>query len=98
MLLSHAFTLAGARSYIAALADNARTFDASVEYEHVLLQLDRIHGDNAPALHDVPTAEQQALYTAAEAAIEELVDHGADALRIELVLAMLGAAREKDEP
>ena len=40
MLLSHAVTLAEARSYLAALADNAHTFDASVEYEHVLLELD----------------------------------------------------------
>ena len=42
MLLAHAVTLAEARSYIAALADEAATFDGSVEYEHALLYLDLI--------------------------------------------------------
>ena len=32
MLLAHAITLAEARSYVAALADGAQSFDASVEY------------------------------------------------------------------
>ena len=48
MLLAHAVTLAEARSYIAALADEAATFDGSVEYEHALLYLDLIHGDDVP--------------------------------------------------
>ena len=98
MLLSHAVTLAEARSYIAALGDNARTFDASIEYERALLQLDWIHGDNVPALGAVPTSDRLVLFAAAEAAIEELVDHGVDALQVELVLSMLDAAREKDQP
>ena len=98
MLLSHAVTLAEARSYLAALADNARTFDASMEYERVLLQLDSLHGDAGPGLQDVPTTGREVLYACAEAAIEDLVDYGADALRIELVLAMLEAARDKDTP
>ena len=98
MLLAHAVTLAEARSYVAALADLSHTCDASVEYERVLLQLDWIHGDDSPALHDVLTDQRDVVYTVAEAAIEELLDHGVDALQVELVLDMLEAARDKDEP
>jgi hypothetical protein len=36
-----------AKSYLAALADRARRFDTTIEYERVLLQLDRLHGDSA---------------------------------------------------
>ena len=54
MLLAHAVTLAEARSYLAALADQALTFDASVEYERVLLQLDFLHGDFIPGISRVP--------------------------------------------
>ena len=57
MLLAHARALAEARSYLAALADTAGTFEASLEYDRVLLQLDAIHGDDTPALHDVPRAD-----------------------------------------
>jgi hypothetical protein len=99
MLLSHAIALAEARSYVAALADTAVTFEASVEYERVLLQLDWIHGDDVPGL-DAPdfTDDRNVLFSIAESAIEELVDFAVDALQIELVLAMLIAARELDEP
>ena len=98
MLLSHAVTLAEARSYVAALADNARTFDASVEYEHVLLELDTIHGGEVPPITEVPTVKRDVLYTVAEAAIEELVDHGVDGLQVELILARLEDARAMDRP
>jgi hypothetical protein len=98
MLLSHAVTLAEARSYVAALADNARTFDAAVEYEHVLLELDTIHGGEVPPVTEVLTDERDVLNTVAEAAIEELVEHGVDALQVELALAMLHDARELDQP
>ena len=50
MLLPHAQTLAQARSYVAALADQAHSIDASSAYEHVLIELDRIHGDESPGL------------------------------------------------
>lgn len=96
MLLAHAVTLAEARSYVAALADNARTFDASVEYEHVLLELDEIHGGDVPPTTEVLTDKSDVLYTVAEAAIEELVDHGVDALQVELILARLQDARALD--
>lgn len=97
MLLAHAVTLSEARSYVAALADNARTFDASVEYEHVLLELDTIHGE-VPPIAEVLTDKSDVLYTVAEAAIEELVEHGVDALQVELVLARLEDARALDRP
>ena len=100
MLLAHAVALAEARSYVAALADHACTFDASVEYERVLLQLDWIHGDDTPALDTTGlTDDRDVLFAVATSAIEELADcHGVDGLQIELVLDMLEAARDKDEP
>jgi hypothetical protein len=67
MLLSHAVTLAQARSYLAALADTAGTFEASLGYDRVLLQLDVIHGDDTPALCDVPGVDRDFLYVVAEA-------------------------------
>lgn len=96
MLLAHAVTLTEARSHVAALADLAGTFDACVEYERVLLQLDGIHGDDIPGLNPVRTDRRDVLFTLAEAAIETLVDHGVDALQVELVLAMLHAAHATD--
>lgn len=96
MLLAHAVTLAEARSYVAALADHALTFDASVEYEHVLLELDTIHGGEVPPTTEVLTDKSDVLYTVAEAAIEELVEHGVDALHVELILARLEDARALD--
>ena len=98
MLLAHALTLAEARSYVAALADNARTFDASVEYEHVLLELDTIHGGEVPPTTEVRTDRRDVLYTVAEASIEELVEHGVDGLQVQLVLARLEDARALDRP
>jgi len=99
MLLAHAVTLAEARSYVAALADLTRNFDASVEYERVLLQLDWIHGDEFPGLDTTGlTDDRDVLYAVAESAIEELADHGVDPLQVELVLDMLDAARAKDVP
>ena len=99
MLLSHAIALAEARSCLAALADTAVTFEASVEYERVLLQLDWIHGDDVPGLDPSGlTGDRDVLFSIAESAIDELVDYGIDALQIELMLAMLLAARELDQP
>jgi hypothetical protein len=99
MLPSHEIALTGARSCLAALADTAVTFEASVEYERVLLQLDWIHGDDVPGLDaSGRTDDRDVLFSLAESAIEELVDFDVDALQIELVLAMLTAARELDQP
>jgi hypothetical protein len=99
MLLAHAVTLAEARSYIAALADSAEAFDASVEYERVVLQLDFIHGNDSPALDTTGlTDNRDVLYAVAASAIEALLDYGVDGLQIELVLDMLEVARDKDLP
>ena len=51
-----------------------------------------------PPLTEVFTDRRDVLYTVAEAAIEELVDHGVDGLQIELVLAGLEDARALDRP
>ncbi len=96
MLLSHAVTLAEARSYVAALADQATSADASAEYERVLLQLDWIHGDYVPGITEVPAEHRDVLFAIAEQAIEDLIGHGIDALKVELVLDMLDAARSRD--
>lgn len=98
MLLAHAVTLAEARSYVAALAGHAMTFEASAEYERTLLELDAIHGGEVPPATEVDLDERDVLYNVAEAAIEELVDHGVDALRVELILARLEDARDLDQP
>ncbi len=99
MLLAHALTLAEARSYVAALADLAQSFDASVEYERVLLLLDFIHGDDSPALDTAGlTDDCDVLFSVAASSIEALLDHGVDGLQIELVLDMLEVARDKDLP
>jgi hypothetical protein len=96
MLLAHAVTLAEARSYLAALADQALTFNASVEYERVLLQIDYLHEDFIPGVSRVPAYSRDVLFDVAYAAIEELAQHGIDLLSVELLLDMLEVAREKE--
>jgi hypothetical protein len=96
MLLSHAVLLAEARSYLAALADHATSFDALMEYERVLLQLDALHGGAVPPITVVPATDPAVLYEVARAAISNLADHGVDRLALEICLAMLEAARELD--
>lgn len=97
MLLSHACTLVRSRSYLAALADQAATIDASSAYEHVLIELDRIHGDETPALETAGLGEDRAILLAvATSVIEELERYGIDPLRIELILAMLDDASALD--
>src|SRR5215213_5940301 len=98
MLLAHVRALAQARSYLAALADTAGTFEASLEYDRVLLQLDAIHGDDTPALHDVPRADRVVLHARGATVIEALGGHSVDLLRIELLLAALQDARDLDLP
>lgn len=98
MLLPHALTLVKARSYVAALADQASTIDASSAYEHVLLEIDRIHGDDCPAIDSAGiTGERQILLASASEAIEELTRHGIDQLDVELVLAILDEASTLDD-
>lgn len=97
MLLPHACTLAQARSHLAALADQASTIDASSAYEHVLIELDRIHGDDCPAIDpDGLTGDRASLLAAATSALEELEQYGVDPLSIELIIAMLDDAYALD--
>jgi hypothetical protein len=97
VLLPHAFTLAQARSYLAALADQASTIDASSAYEHVLIELDRIHGDESPAINGGGLTEDRAtLLAVATSALEELEQYGVDPLSVELILAMLDDAYALD--
>jgi hypothetical protein len=98
VLLPYALALGEARSYLAALADRALTFDACVEYERILLQLDHLHGDVIPGTASVPADSRDALFDVAYAAIEELASHGVDLLAVELLLDMLESARSTDLP
>jgi hypothetical protein len=97
MLLSHAVLLAEARSYVSALADNALTFDGSMEYERVLLELDELHGGVFPPTTVVPINDPSVLYEVAYRAVAGLETHQVDPLGLELCLAMLIAARETDK-
>ncbi|WP_148575295.1 hypothetical protein [Nocardioides caldifontis] len=98
MLVSHAPTLADARSCVAALSDQAKDAHASSAYERVILQLDRIHDDDVPAVDSEELPEDRELLLAgATTAIEQLSGHGVDALDIELVLATLDDAQQIDE-
>ena len=96
MLLSHAVLLAEARSYVAALADQALTFDGSMEYERVLLEIDELHGGVFPPTTDVPITDAAVLYEIAYQAIAGLEAHEVESFGLELCLAMLIAARETD--
>jgi hypothetical protein len=99
MLLAHAVTLTAARSYIAALADHARTVEASSAYERALVELDWIHGDDVPALDTYGlTDDRDILMAVASSAIEQFAGYDVDPLRIELLLAALDDARALDEP
>ena len=98
MLLSHAVLYAEARSYLAALADAASSFDASLEYERVLLQLDWLHGGQVPPITVVPSGDPEVLHDVASAAISNLERHAVDPLDLELCLAMLEAAWALDRP
>lgn len=98
MLLAHAIALGQARSHLAALADRAVTIEASSGYERVLLRLDAILGEDIPAIDTVRTGDRAELFALAQDAIEDLTGHGLDALTVELVLDMLYAARDLDDP
>ena len=97
MLLSHAHTLARARTCLAALADAASSEDVSSAYEHVLIELDRIHCDESPDIYlDAVTQDQAIQFEIATSEIEDLKGYGVDALSVELVLWMLEDAYSQD--
>ena len=85
------------RSLVAALADRASTAQASSVYEHALIEVDWIHGDDVPALDTLErTTDRDVLLLDATTAILQLTAYGVDALGIELVLAALYDAHELD--
>ena len=99
MLLGHAALLSEARSYIAALAENAKTLEASSAYDLALIELDLVHGDDAFALDATkPGVGRDALMALATAAVERLTTYGVDALLSELLLASLEGACALDVP
>lgn len=96
MLLSHAVLFAEARSYICALADSASGFDASLEYERVLLHLDELHDGQVTPISVVPTGDREVLYDVARTAITRLVDYGLDRFELAICLSMLATAWESE--
>lgn len=97
MHLRHAHTLAQARTYLAALADEASNDDAASAYEHVLIDLDRIHCDESPDVYlDAVTQDRAIQYDVGTAAIDDLKTHGVDPLQVELLLWHLSAAYDQD--
>ena len=97
MHLSHARTLCHARSALAMLADTATSIEASSAYEHVLITLDAIHGNDGPAIatRGLP-ADRDGLVGFAAATLLALTTHGVDELHVELLLAMLHDAAALD--
>jgi hypothetical protein len=99
MLPAHALLLSEARSYIAALADNAKTLEASSAYDLALIELDWLQGDVGFALDaTTPTMDRDVLMALATSAVERLTAYGVDALHSELLLASLENARTLDMP
>jgi hypothetical protein len=97
MQLGHARTLALARTYVAALADHAADEDAASAYEHVLIELDRLHHDQSPELDpDLEAADRDLWFELAVVAIANLIRHGVDPLSVELICWMLLDARTAD--
>lgn len=87
MSARYAQVLAEPRSCLSALADLS-PYDSSMAYEHLLLDVDELHGGRVPALHMV-TGTLADLRCQAEAWLAELADLGADPLTIELLLVRL---------
>jgi len=92
MSLNYARTLAEARSCLAAALADASRFELSIEYDHVLLELDALHGGHGPATFPIAGSLMD-LRRRAEVRLEDLADLGADPLNIELILARLDEIR-----
>ena len=86
MTLAYVEAYAAARSCLGALAD-ITDFDDSCLYEHLLIDLDGIHGGDFPATYPMPETRPELL-----AHLEEDIDlmielRGDDRLNLELLLA-----------
>ena len=97
MLLPHAHTLAQARSYLAALADQASTTTPRRRTSTSSSSSTASTATSAPTSTSTPITEDRAiLLDVATAAIEELEQHGVDPLTVELILGMLDDAYALD--
>jgi hypothetical protein len=98
MLLTHSLVLSQARAHIAALADQAGSVEASSAYERVLIDLDRLHGDESPDYQPIGLwLDPDLLFTVAASAVEDLAIFGVDRLDIELLLAALDDAQALED-
>lgn len=93
--LSYAIALAEARSCLAALADTS-PFEQSIAYEHLLLELDAMHGGCVPATFPIAGSLLE-LNRRLEARLEDLGDLGVDTLSIELLLSQLDEIRSAEQ-
>jgi len=91
MTLAYARNLAEARSCLAGLADMS-PYKTSLEYDHLLLELDALHGGHGPATFPIAGSLSE-LRRRVKARLEALADLGADPLNIELILARLDEIR-----
>ena len=93
MQLAHARALALARTYVVALADQADDVDVASAYDHVLIELDRIHSDQSPDIDpDALTGDSSPWVEA----IANLTRHGVDPLSVELLCWTLLNAHTAD--
>lgn len=95
MLLPHAQTLVQARSYVGATADGALTIEASCAYERVLLELDRVHGDECPALDTEDLTDDRDILLATEG---ELLGASAELLRSAWTYSMIAGPHGRSCP
>ena len=85
MTFAYAEAYANARSCLGALADIS-DFDDSCRYEHLLLDLDGIHGGSFPATYPMPGTRQE-LLAHLEDEVDRMIELGSDGLNLELLLA-----------
>lgn len=97
MQLGHTRALALARTYVVALADHADDEDVASAYEHVLIELDRLHDDRGPDVDPgTITGDSDLWFELAIVAIANLIRHGVDPLSVELICWMLLDAHTAD--
>lgn len=90
--------LTQARSYLAALADQAESVDASTGYQQALQQIDLMYGTHPPEIIPVPGYSRGLLFDLTTNAIEDLSSHGIGLLAVELLLDVLELAWLADVP
>lgn len=98
LTLPHAYAIVEVRSCLAALADTVPDFDASADYDRILIYFDGIVGDFVPAISPLDETDSLRLLARLEAGVEELVAHGFDGLTAELLLDKVNGAAESAAP